>query len=307
MENATAKQNQRANTPGGVEERAEKLSGGERLFLFILYILPKNLLSRFMGGLTRIKAPGFIKRPLFSWFIRTYNVNTEESEHPPESYPSLNAFFTRALKAGVRPIAPGEKTVISPVDSVISQFGDILEGKLIQAKGINYDLEALLACSEFAGDFKDGKYAVMYLSPPDYHRIHTAFGGQILGYSYSPGKLLPVNEIAVKGVPALFPRNERLTTYIQTPYGKMAEVKVGATNVGRIRVTYDDIISNRWIRRARTKIFDTPVNIEKGAELGRFEMGSTVVMVFEKGMMEFLPEITHGMRVSFGQAIGKIQ
>ena len=275
-----------------------------RLFLFFIYILPKNLLSRLLGGLTGLILPQFILQPIMNWFIKKYGVNTKEAELPIQEYRSINLFFTRALKNGVRVVNQSPGSVVSPVDSRISQYGEIQNGKMIQAKGIDYSLESLLKCSEYESHFIGGSYITLYLSPPDYHRIHTPYEGEIMGFSYTPGKLFPVHEIAVNGISELFCRNERLTTYIQTDFGIIAVVKVGATNVGRIRVVYDDIVTNRWFRSERLHIYEKKMPISRGAELARFDLGSTVILLFERDKIEFLPELKEGMRIRFGEALG---
>jgi phosphatidylserine decarboxylase len=179
---------------------------------------------------------------------------------------------------------------------------------MIQAKGIDYSLEDLLESSCYLPNFAEGKYIVIYLSPRDYHRIHSPHEGRIMGYSYTPGKLFSVNELSVRGLAGLFPKNERLTTYIETAgNGMVGLVKVGAVNVGRIRVNYDTIHTNRWIRIASHRVYAEPFPIGRGDELGRFEMGSTVILLFEKGRMEFDPPIAEGRAVRFGERIGHFQ
>ncbi len=283
----------------------EKKSSG--LFLFFIYILPKNLFSRITGYVAAAKLPKFILRPFMAWFIRKYNVNVDEAEHPPEHYASLNLFFTRRLKEGVRPIDSKPGILVSPVDGAVSEFGDIVDGRLIQAKGLEYTLDGLLDCPEHVEKYRGGKYLVIYLSPPDYHRIHTPCAGRVLAYSYAPGKLFPVNEAAVHGIRNLFPRNERLTTYVENKSGNVALVKVGATNVGKISVVYDDIITNGWIRRRHLRQYENEIKVERGDELARFNMGSTVVLVFEKDKVDILPEVVSGRKIRLGEPIAKFK
>ncbi len=274
-------------------------------YLLLMTALPKNLLSRLFGFLSMLRLPRFMMVPILQAFARVYQINLDEAELNLKDYPSLNKFFTRALREGARVVDAGERTIVSPVDGTVSQFGEITDGRMIQAKGIFYTMEDLLDCPEFAPEFVDGSYIVIYLSPQDYHRIHSPFMGNVKGYSYSPGKLFMVNQIAVNGLHGLFPKNERLTTYLETKNGMIAVVKVGATNVGKISVTYDTIQTNRWIRRSKTHRYDRQILMDRGQELGRFEMGSTVILLFQKNAMRFLPKIEEKFKVKFGQAIGE--
>jgi len=276
-----------------------------RLLLFLMYIVPKNLLSRLGGALGRVRWPRFMLRPFLRWFIKYYNVNVEEAELPLEDYSDLNQFFTRALRPGLRPVDPAPAVLVSPVDGSVSSFGDVRDGRMIQAKGIDYAMEALLDCPEFAPRFKGGNHVTFYLSPPDYHRIHSPCSGRVLGYAHRPGKLFSVNDITVYDVRGLYTLNERLTTLLETAYGLVAVVKVGAFNVGRIRVTYDEITTNRWFRRPGLVLYDEPKPMGKGDELGRFDLGSTVVLLFERGAVRLSPSLVEGQRIKFGEAIGR--
>jgi phosphatidylserine decarboxylase len=274
------------------------------LYLMILTLLPANMISRFFGVFSLIHFPRPIQTALLKGFARFYNINLEEAEKPIEEYRNLNSFFTRALKPGVRPVDTGRKTIVSPVDGRLSRMGIIQEGLLIQAKGIYYTLKDLLGDPQFVSFFEDGHYCVLYLSPQDYHRIHTPFDCEVVGYTYSPGRLFPVNQIAVEGLTGLFPKNERLTSLLRTKYGHIAMIKVGATNVGRIRVTYDSIRTNSWFRRRKAHLYASPPRLKRGEEIGRFDMGSTVILLFEKGTMEFEKHCSEGDKVRLGQAIG---
>jgi len=277
------------------------------MYLLLLSVLPQNLISRIFGWLTYIRLPRFMMVPILQAFARFYKINLDEAELDIKSYPSLNKFFTRALREGARIVDTSERAIVSPVDGRVSQFGDITEGMMIQAKGILYTLKDLLDTPDYAPLFADGRYAVIYLSPQDYHRIHSPFGGTVAGYTYTPGKLFTVNQIAVNGLVGLFPKNERLTTFLKTEFGLIAVVKVGATNVGKIRVTYDTVATNRWIRITQRHKYEKNIPMDKGQELGRFEMGSTVILLFQKDTMDFLPTVTEGTKVRYGQAIGKFR
>jgi len=274
-------------------------------YILLLSILPKNLISKLFGLLTYAKLPRFMMIPILKAFAKIYKINVGEAELSIKEYNSLNEFFTRALKAGARIIDSAENAVVSPVDARVTSFGDINESTLIQAKGFDYSLKELLGSEKYAPCFENGKYITFYLSPQDYHRIHSPFYGKILGYYYAPGKLFPVNDAAVGGIKSLFPKNERLITFLQTEYGKIAIVKVGASNVGKIRVTYDTkIVTNSWLRFPKEHEYsNVNIYIDKGAELGRFEMGSTVILVFEKDSIEFC-NIVQGEKQQYGSTIG---
>lgn len=284
------------------------MAGSNGTFLLsLLKILPRRWISRVVGVIASIRWPRPMNRAILGWFARRYNVNLTEAERPIESYVSLNDFFTRALKPGVRPIATEAGHFVSPVDGVVSQFGLATNGRMIQAKGIDYSVDELFAGLPDAGRFREGAYAVIYLSPPDYHRIHSPCEGEVVHWLYSPGTLYPVNQAAVLGIPGLFACNERLTSLIQTrSHGMVAVVKVGATNVGKIRVVYDAFSTNRaFLSKARLQTLAVPFAVKAGAELGRFEMGSTVVLLFEAGRAGWLADLQMGQRVRMGQLLGR--
>ncbi|HNL54333.1 MAG TPA: archaetidylserine decarboxylase, partial [Turneriella sp.] len=209
-----------------------------------------------------------------------------------------------ALKNGSRLIDQKENVIISPVDGRLLVSGSLEQGQLLQSKGMESSLQNLLGNNRFYKQFLGGRYMTIYLSPQDYHRIHSPVEGRILGYYYQPGKLFPVNNLAVNTINQLFSKNERLITYIQSEFGLVAVVKVGATSVGKIRVTYDpNIATNRWVRLVKEHMYDEEINIRKGAELGRFEMGSTVMLLFERDTAELL-EFEEKQKLLFGQPIG---
>lgn len=278
---------------------------GQDVYLIFLTILPQNLVSRMFGWIAATPLPRFLREPVILAYARAFGVTVEEAEKEIPEYRSLNRFFTRYLKPGARPLEGDEGTVASPVDGTVLRFGDITEGLLIQAKAMQYSLADLLEFPEYQSRFEGGKFLVIYLSPRDYHRIHFHAGGKVPGYTYSPGDLFTVNPAAVERLEALFAKNERLTTYIENPRGLTAIVKVGATNVGRIRLEYDNYWTNRWFRRPFQKKYAEPLAVTRGQEMGRFEMGSTVILLFEKNSVEFLPVIQEKNKVRFGQGIAK--
>jgi len=253
-----------------------------------LKLLPRNTLSRAVGAACRMPAPRPVVRAVIRTFARKYGVDVAEAERALDEYPTFTEFFTRRLKPGARPIAPGELVPVSPVDGTVGEVGDIVEGRLLQAKGKHYSLAELFGgplAEEDATAFAGGTFVTIYLAPHNYHRIHAPLGGAITGYLNVPGTLWPVNAIGVRNVERLFCVNERLTTFLRTPRGSCAVVAVGAMNVGRIRAIYDDVVTNaRRTRAVQRKTYEKPIPVEKGAELAIFEMGSTVVVVFAPGV-----------------------
>ncbi len=275
------------------------------IYLLFLTILPQNFLSRAFGWIAATPLPGFVREPILLAYSRAFGVTVEEAAREIKEYSSLNDFFTRYLKPGARPIEGDNNVIVSPVDGTVLRFGDIVEGQLIQAKAMEYSLRDLLEFSEYLQDFEGGKFLVIYLSPRDYHRIHFPIGGEVPAFSYSPGDLFTVNPMAVERLDALFAKNERLATFIQNPRGTIALIKVGATNVGRICLAYDSFKTNRWFRRPLFKRYSPPIFAKRGDELGRFEMGSTVILLFPHGKVEFMPVIQEKNKVKFGQGIAK--
>ncbi|MBV6492823.1 MAG: Phosphatidylserine decarboxylase proenzyme [Turneriella sp.] len=271
--------------------------------VLFLTVLPKNMVSKLNGFLAGLRLPRFIMTPIILAFARVYKINVQEAELEISDYESLNKFFTRALKNGSRLIDEKENVIISPVDGRLLIAGSLDKGQLLQSKGMQSSLQNLLGNNRYFQRFLGGCYMTIYLSPQDYHRIHSPVEGRILGYYYQPGKLFPVNNLAVNSINQLFSKNERLITYIETARGLVALVKVGATSVGKICVTYDpNIATNRWIRLAKEHLYEEEIYIRKGAELGRFEMGSTVMLLFEKDTVELL-EFEEKQKMLLGQPI----
>jgi len=277
----------------------------DRLFISALALLPKNTVSRLAGALTRWHAPGPLRHAAMRAFAKRYGIDLSECPEV-EVYRSFGEFFARPLHPGSRPIAGGEQVVVSPVDGVVSEAGFAAGGRLVQAKGIDYPAAALLGDDTLARRLEGGAYATLYLSPRDYHRIHFPLGGRILGWRYLPGRLWPVNPASVRTVRGLFAANERLVTILETPVGTCAVVAVGATIVGRVHAFYDPSAppTNRIGARAQARDYETPLPAEKGQELGAFEMGSTVIVMFEPGRVALDPRLAPGARVRVGEAIG---
>ncbi len=274
-------------------------------FVAGLRVVPKNALSRLVGGLTRARAPRPLRLAAMRAFAARYGIDLSECGDL-DAFETFSEFFARPLRPGLRPIAPGPEVVVSPVDGRVSQAGRAGEGRLVQAKGIEYRLDAFLGDGALAARFQGGPFLTLYLSPRDYHRIHFPLGGRVTGYRYLPGALWPVNAAAVRGVPGLFTANERLATLLETPLGACAVVAVGAAIVGRIRAYYDPSLPVSNLPRARPAARDYAVSIpvEKGQELGAFEMGSTVILLLEGGRAALRPDLAEGARVRVGEAIG---
>lgn len=281
------------------------LSVKESAFLALLVSIPKNLASRLFGIVAAVRWPSKINRFILRKFAEAFHIDLTEADGPIESYKSLNLFFTRKLKPDVRTIDTQRKSIVSPVDARVSEFGPVQNGKLIQAKGIHYSVADLIGNTEEAVPYLGGSYIVLYLSPQDYHRMHSPADCEITGYRYLPGRLFPVNALAVKSVQDLFPKNERLTSYLSSAQGRIAFIKVGATNVGKITLSYEKQTTNRWVRIARRIVYDEPLKVKKGEELAVFEMGSTVVLLFEAGCAEIDEAVHTGMKVQLGQRIAK--
>lgn len=274
-------------------------------------LLPKNLESRLFGNLINLKIP-FLSKLARNLFAHAYALDMSEASRPLDSYANIGELFVRELLPGKRPVAESE--VVSPVDGRESQTGS-LEGpdaEMIQAKGKTYSLSSLLRDAELASRFSGGRFATIYLAPFNYHRIHSPVKGRLLSASYCPGTLWPVNPWSVERVEGLFCINERLTTRIAVDGGgELLLVKVGATNVGRIVVNY----APNWITnvgklpRTSPRLDFSPkeeVRFEKGEEIGRFEMGSTVILVADRVLSERNPGLfasSLGKPVRMGQSL----
>lgn len=275
----------------------------DKLQLAVMRLIPKNTLSRAVGYLARTG----ISKCLIPIYTKYFRINLTEAEKDWSEYKNLLEFFIRHLKPGLRPVAGEADSVVSPVDGRIAAVGRIEKGRLFQAKDIYYTVTELLGGdASRAEGFTGGDFLTIYLSPRDYHRIHLPLDGRVVGYTYVPGTLFPVNPFGVRAVKGLFAKNERLITYLHTQAGEVALVKVGATIVGSVRVVYDRVTTN--IAGGKLEHRDLPqgLDLDKGAELGRFEFGSTVILLFQQGRIELNPELQPGKFLLMGQAIGKI-
>lgn len=270
----------------------------------LLKLLPKNLISRFAGIVADAKVPA----PLLLSFIRLYclfyKVRTHEIMKRLDEFKTFNEFFTRELKPEMRRIDAEPDTVVSPVDGAIAEFGEIKHNLLLQTKGVYYSLDDLVG-EKAAQRFNDGFYITIYLSPSDYHRIHSHVSGKLKEFSYFSGKLWPVNRFGVKHVGGLFSLNERIVSCIETEAGMTAMVKVGAMIVGRITLDYSGLASNASHNTQMSLPVVPPRVYRKGDEIGQFKLGSTVILLFEKEI--FKPEdLFQGKVIQMGQSIGRI-
>jgi phosphatidylserine decarboxylase len=267
------------------------------------YLLPKQALTSLAGQLANAQAgrftTGMIRR-----FVARYGVDMSEAENPDiASYASFNAFFTRPLRAGARPLAPAD--FVCPVDGAISQFGAIERDQIFQAKGHRYSTTALVGGdAALAAQFQDGSFATLYLSPRDYHRIHMPVAARLLRMIYVPGALFSVNPTTARGVPGLFARNERLVCVFESARGPFVLTLVGATIVGSMATVWHGQVNPPRPGVLREWRYDEPrIDLSQGQEMGRFMLGSTVVMLFPKGMLQFNPAWAPARAIRMGEAM----
>ncbi len=271
---------------------------------YFIWILPRNSFNRLCGLVADAKLPRFLLILLIRLFSWKYGVNLNEASKHVSEYRNFNEFFTRKLLPNARSLDLDKDSVISPVDGLLGESGIIDNGVLIQAKGLDYRLSELLKDSEKSKLYDGGIFITIYLAPFNYHRIHSMVTGAIKQFCYIPGDLWTVSPLGVHHVPKLFARNERLITYFETFNGECALVKIGATVVGRIRVVYDNLTSNRPGAIFQNSLLEPPFRVERGDEIGLFELGSTVICLFPPGQID-LKECERGNEVRLGQAIGK--
>ncbi len=275
----------------------------DRLAVLPQYLLPKQLLSLLAGRVARARMGVWTTR-LINWFVRRYGVDMSEASNSDiSSYASFNDFFTRALTDGARPLAKAD--LVCPVDGAISQFGRIEAGRIFQAKGHHYSSQALVGGdAELARQFDSGHFATLYLSPRDYHRIHMPCDGRLRRMVYVPGDLFSVNPGTARGVPGLFARNERVVCAFDGPLGPVVLVLVGATIVGSMATVWHGVVNAERSGQLQTWDYgeDAP-RLKQGQEMGRFLLGSTVVMLFTNSALRFNPDWQPAGSVSMGQAM----
>jgi phosphatidylserine decarboxylase len=279
-------------------------------FVALQRLLPQHGLSRLGAKLAEAKTP-WLKNLLIKQFIRTYNINLDEVESSSlDDYPHFNAFFTRALKDGVRPIDPNDKAVVCPADGTVSQLGAIQSGDIFQAKGHSFSTDTLLGTQAEAGTdslehqrFLNGDFITIYLSPRDYHRVHMPIKGDLLYSRYIPGKLFSVNDTTTRYVDGLFAKNERLVTVFDTPLGHCAVILVGAMMVAGIESVWHGHYQPKPDSISTREFTPGEVSLEKGAEMGRFKFGSTVILMFEPGRLSWSEQYQPGAATQLGRLL----
>lgn len=288
------------------------MSPGARAFVALQHVLPKHAITAFVHAVARVRTP-WLKRALVRGFLKLYTIDlVEAAESDPDAYATFNEFFTRALKPGARPLCTGEHAIASPCDGTVSQRGTIEESRLLQAKLAAkshwYTLEQLVGDPALATEFVGGEFATIYLAPYNYHRVHMPLTGRLRAVRYIPGKLYSVNAATAAAVPGLFARNERVVCVFDTAAGPLAVIFVGALNVGSVGLVWmGDVTPGRPRRPHLIDVPSEPLVLERGAELGRFNMGSTVILLLPKGRCEWDAAFAPGSTVRMGTAIGQLR
>ncbi|WP_065187688.1 archaetidylserine decarboxylase [Shewanella woodyi] len=285
----------------------------DKIKIALQYMMPKHLISRLVGKLAAAEM-GSVTTAAIKWFIKQYKIDmSEAAQSSPEAYRTFNDFFTRALKPGIRPISDKKDYIVHPVDGAVSQCGPIKHGQIFQAKGHEYSSLALLGDqADDAKRFEDGDFATIYLAPKDYHRIHMPIKGTLSKMTYVPGELFSVNPLTAENVPGLFARNERVVAIFETEIGPMAMVLVGATIVASIETVWAGTVTPPTGKKVFTWDYPTEgpaaLTLDKGAEMGRFKLGSTVVMLFAKDALDdFADDVTPKAVTRMGQPFAKIE
>lgn len=276
----------------------------DRLYLGALGLLPRNAWSRAVGAAANAPLPRPLATLCVRGFARLYDIDLEEAEQPPESYANLGAFFVRRLRLGARPIDRRAGVAVSPADGKVLNFGHIEDDTLLQAKGRRYRLDALLGDTQDAERFRHGAWVTVYLSPRDYHRVHHPADGEIHRARHIPGHLWPVNRAAVENIEDLFCVNERLVTFVRGPLGEVATIMVGATSVGHITAAYDPGLQTNRGGPGVARDYDPPLAVSRGDELGAFHLGSTAIVLFARGDLDF-DGLAEGQAIRLGQAIAR--
>ena len=282
-----------------------------RFGVLLQWVLPHHALSRLIYHATRVRQR-HIKNVLIRAFIRTCEIDLDQAASPdPDAYATFNAFFTRALAAGVRTIVSDPHAAACPVDGTVSQAGSIQAGRIVQAKGSRFTVEELLGGERDRAEvFRDGTFATLYLAPQDYHRVHMPVSGTLSHMELVPGRLFSVSEATVRGLTRLFARNERVVCHFDTAYGPMALVLVGALNVGSVDTVWAGSVTPVRARSRHSWDYgggDAPaVTLQRGAEMGRFNLGSTVIVLFANGRCQLDTALQPGAPVRMGQRLGTL-
>jgi len=289
---------------------ADEAGASDRAFALLQELLPQQLLSRGMHRLARSTKP-WLRNATIRTVLRAYpQIDLSEAAEPdPFAYPTFNAFFTRALRPGLRPLEGGERDVASPVDGTLSQLGVVRDGRLLQAKGMHYTAGALLADEAAARRYEGGGFACIYLAPYDYHRIHMPLAGRLTATRYVPGQLFSVNAATARTVTGLYARNERVVCEFDTALGPLAVVLVGALFVGSIETVFAGEVNPPPARGGRVRTLEAGRGtvFERGAELGRFNMGSTVVLLVGHDGLRFNERLGPGRTLRLGQALARAE
>lgn len=288
--------------------RSDTAGFRDHAFVLLQQLLPTRWLSMLIYRITRIEQAAF-KNNFIRLFCQQFQIDLGEADREqPEQYRSFNDFFTRALKPGARRLDPDPAALLSPVDGTVSQAGDIREGRLIQAKGHDYSVETLLGGdAELAARFAGGRFTTIYLAPYNYHRIHMPLSGTLQRWTYVPGRLFSVNPATVRALPGVFARNERVCTVFETEVGSFALVLVGALFVGSMETVWAGQISPPH-KRGRVEQFSPvhPLPLARGEEMGRFNMGSTVILLAARDALEWDARMTPGQTLRMGERIGRL-
>jgi phosphatidylserine decarboxylase len=278
-----------------------------KLFIRLQYLVPQHALSRAAGWLASTKNT-LIKNTFIRWFVKRYQVDMSLAlEQNPLAYSCFNDFFTRALNADARPIDSNIESIVSPADGAFSQLGDIIDGRIFQAKGQECAVQELLGGdSDLAAEFTGGTFATVYLSPRDYHRVHMPYSGKLRAMISVPGELFSVNAVTAENVPRLFARNERVAAIFDTDIGPMAVILVGAMIVAGIETVWDGQIAPFASREIATSLYPyQSIILNKGDEMGRFKLGSTAIVLFANNKMQWDKKFSAGTSTKMGEAIGK--
>lgn len=273
----------------------------DNLKVDLQYFLPKHLISWGASVLANAKL-GCCTTFAIEKFAKFYHINTDEMDGNIEDFETFSEFFSRPLKEGARPIDADSNSIVFPADGKISQFGDLKEDFVLQAKGHYFTTEALLGDEGDAEYFQNGKFLTVYLAPSDYHRVHMPFAGKLLKMTYIPGELFSVNPLYTKNIPELLARNERVVCIFETAVGKMAVVFVGATVVGSISTAWAGVVAPNGSREVCVSSYEhEKPEYAKGAEIGKFLMGSTVICLFEKEKIEFAEGLAEEQKTKVGE------
>jgi phosphatidylserine decarboxylase len=282
-----------------------------RAFVALQHLLPQHGISRLVLAATRSEIPGF-KNALIKMFVRGFRPDMSDAvETEPTAYPSFNDFFTRALRPGTRPLDTDARAIVSPVDGTVSEAGLLSADRILQAKGHDYTLRALLAGNAaWERTFLGGTFATIYLAPYNYHRIHMALDGELRESFYVPGRLFSVNRTTARLVPGLFSRNERVFCGFDAASMPWAIILVGALNVGSMATVWHGDVTPRKVREVTALPVSgvlAPTALTKGDEMARFNMGSTIILLFPPGAAEWQPTLVAGRTLRMGERIGTLK